>query len=46
MLLREFPALIDAGMPRDTTNTNVISAAWAFASTADANAQLPGEARE
>jgi hypothetical protein len=46
MPLREFPALIDAGMPRDTTNTNVISAAWASASTAEANAQLPGEARE
>jgi len=43
MPLREFPALIDAGIPRDTTNAGAICAAWVRASTAVENAQLPGE---
>ena len=43
---REFLALIGTGAPRETTNTSTIHAARASTSTAVANVQLPGEARE
>ncbi|MDP2828687.1 MAG: hypothetical protein Q8O37_08775, partial [Sulfuricellaceae bacterium] len=44
--LRDSVAYIGIGTPCKQTNTSAIHAAWASASTAVSNAQLPGEARD